>query len=46
MTKALELINNDFIRTSEERHISYVQTIWKTTKKGDIYLDAYKDGIH
>ena len=43
MTKALELINNDFIRTSDERHISYVQTIWeRLQKKGDIYLDAYK----
>ena len=29
MTKSLELTNNDFIRTSEDRHKSYVKTIWK-----------------
>ena len=43
MTKSLELTNNDFIRTSEERHKSYVKTIWKKLEKiGDIYLDTYK----
>ena len=43
MTKSLELTNNDFIRTSEERHISYVKKIWEILEKiGDIYLDTYK----
>ena len=43
MTKSLELTNNDFIRTSEDRHKSFVKTIWKKLEKiGDIYLDTYK----
>ena len=43
LTKLLELTNNDFIRTSEERHTSYVKKIWeKLEKLGDIYLDTYK----
>ena len=43
LTKLLELTNNDFIRTSEERHKSYVKKIWeKLEKLGDIYLDTYK----
>ncbi|MEQ9518719.1 MAG: methionine--tRNA ligase [Parvibaculum sp.] len=33
---------DDFIRTTEPRHIEAVQAIWKRmAEKGDIYLDAY-----
>ncbi|MDC3024068.1 methionine--tRNA ligase, partial [Alphaproteobacteria bacterium] len=43
LTKLLGLTNNDFIRTSEERHINYVRSIWKKLEEiGDIYLDTYK----
>ena len=34
---------NDFIRTSEKRHTTYVKKIWKKLEAiGDIYLDKYK----
>lgn len=34
--------NNDFIRTTEERHIKGVQAIWKKVfEKGDIYKKSY-----
>ena len=43
LTRVLKISNQDFIRTSEKRHISYVQKIWNTLKEnGDIYLDTYK----
>ena len=43
LTKVLKISNQDFIRTSEKRHISYVQKIWNILKEnGDIYLDTYK----
>jgi methionyl-tRNA synthetase len=43
LTKELNLTNNDFIRTTEERHYKSVNEIWnKLTKSGDIYLSKYK----
>lgn len=38
----LKITNNDFIRTSEERHFQIVQTLFeKLLAKDDIYLDEY-----
>ncbi len=43
MTDTLNISNDDFIRTSEERHYKSVQTIWKKLKEnGDIYLGKYE----
>ena len=43
LTSFLKLTNNDFIRTSEERHIAYVKKIWQILESnGDIYLGSYK----
>ena len=40
--KSLNLSNNDFIRTTEDRHYKSVKEIWKRLEKsGDIYLDKY-----
>ncbi|MEM7679850.1 MAG: methionine--tRNA ligase [Pseudomonadota bacterium] len=42
MTKLLGMSNDDFIRTTEDRHIKSSQAIWKKLQeKGDIYLDTY-----
>ena len=42
LTKILNLTNNDFIRTTEERHFKSVNEIWnRLIKSGDIYLDKY-----
>ena len=42
LTKILNLSNNDFIRTTEERHFRSVNEIWKRLiKSGDIYIDKY-----
>ena len=42
LTKILNLSNNDFIRTTEERHYKSVEEIWsRLVKSGDIYLDKY-----
>ncbi len=42
MTKMLNISNDDFIRTSEERHFKASQAIWtKIMDAGDIYLDQY-----
>ncbi len=42
MVKALGCSNNDFIRTTEERHTRSTQEIWRRmAAKGDIYKDAY-----
>ena len=39
---SLKCSNDDFIRTTEERHIKNVHSIWKILfDKGDIYLDQY-----
>lgn len=43
MTKKLGMSNDDFIRTTEERHYIASKAIWKKLKdKGDIYLDKYE----
>lgn len=42
MSHDLELSNNDFIRTTEERHKISAQNLWKKLmKNGYIYLDKY-----
>jgi len=42
LSKILNLSNDDFIRTTEERHHKSVIEIWnKLIKSGDIYLDKY-----
>ena len=42
LTKTLNLSNDDFIRTTENRHLKSVQEIWnRLVKSGDIYLDKY-----
>ena len=42
LTKILNLSNDDFIRTTEERHYKSVEEIWnRLVKSGDIYLDKY-----
>ena len=43
LTKALNLSNNDFIRTTETRHIEGAQNLWSKLQKNDqIYLDEYE----
>ncbi|MFQ5328882.1 MAG: methionine--tRNA ligase [Thermodesulfobacteriota bacterium] len=40
----LNISNNDFIRTTEERHREAVHHIWQVVKEGgDIYLGSYED---
>ncbi len=42
LTSKLEASNDDFIRTTESRHILASQKIWEAlVDKGDIYLDSY-----
>ncbi len=42
LSKVLNLSNNDFIRTTEDRHFKSVKEIWKRLiNSGDIYLDKY-----
>ncbi|MCB1518779.1 MAG: methionine--tRNA ligase, partial [Hyphomicrobiaceae bacterium] len=42
LAAALNLSNDDFIRTTEPRHLESSQAIWKAMEaNGDIYLDAY-----
>jgi len=43
LTKVLNLSNDDFIRTTEERHKKCAQEFWKILKKnGWIYKDVYE----
>ena len=43
LTKKLNLSNDDFIRTTENRHHKSVTDIWaRLIKSGDIYLSKYK----
>jgi methionyl-tRNA synthetase len=43
MTKALNISNDDFIRTTEERHKKASQILWeKMLENGDIYLGGYE----
>lgn len=42
LTKALNLSNDDFIRTTEERHKIACQALWnELLKRGEIYLGKY-----
>jgi methionyl-tRNA synthetase len=42
LAKAMNISNDDFIRTTEERHKRASQAIWKALEKnGDIYLGKY-----
>ena len=42
LVKALNISNDDFIRTTEERHKKAAQALWNTLlERGDIYLDKY-----
>ena len=42
LSKTLNLTNDDFIRTTEQRHFKSVNEIWnRLIKSGDIYLDNY-----
>ena len=43
LTKKLNLSNDDFIRTTEQRHYKSVNNLWeKLVNSGDIYLSKYK----
>ena len=43
LTTKLNLSNDDFIRTTEERHYKSVNDLWnRLIKSGDIYLSKYK----
>jgi methionyl-tRNA synthetase len=43
MTKLMNISNDDFIRTTEPRHIAASQAIWRELeKKGEIYLGRFK----
>ena len=43
LSKTLNLTNDDFIRTTEERHYKSVQNLWKRLyENGDIYLSKYE----
>lgn len=43
MAKTLKLSNDDFIRTTEQRHKDFAQGFWKKlVDAGDIYLGAYE----
>ena len=41
LSKILNLSNNDFIRTTEERHFISVQHLWNILEKNEIYLSKY-----
>lgn len=40
--ETLNLSFDDFIRTTEKRHIEGAQKLWRTFKKEDIYQDTYE----
>lgn len=42
LKKALNLSWDDFIRTTEERHIKGAQKLWSSCKKEDIYKKKYR----
>ena len=42
LKKALNLTYDDFIRTTEKRHIEGSQALWRACKKEDIYKKKYK----
>lgn len=42
LTRALGISNDDFIRTTEEKHFSASQKLWSQCQKNDIYKKKYK----
>lgn len=43
LAAAMNFSNDDFIRTTEDRHTAACQALWnRLIEKGEIYLDAYK----
>src|SRR3989344_1673016 len=42
LSEVLNISNNNFIRTTEERHIKGAQKFWKACKPEDIYKKSYK----
>lgn len=42
LLNVLSISNNDFIRTTEERHIKGAQKLWRACKPEDIYKKGYK----
>ncbi|MBI2064632.1 MAG: methionine--tRNA ligase [Candidatus Yanofskybacteria bacterium] len=42
LSEVLNISNNDFIRTTEERHIKGAQKLWSACKAEDIYKKSYK----
>lgn len=40
--ETLNLSFDDFVRTTEERHINGAQKLWSRFKKEDVYLDTYE----
>jgi methionyl-tRNA synthetase len=43
LAKAMNFSNDDFIRTTEERHKKSCQELWRRLKeRGEIYLGSYK----
>src|SRR5438067_8223632 len=45
MTKLLNISNDDFIRTTEPRHVRGVEALWQELeKRGEIYLAALPAG--
>ncbi len=40
----LDIVPDDFVRTTEPRHETWVQDLWRTIEKnGDLYLGSYED---
>ncbi|MFA6215412.1 MAG: methionine--tRNA ligase [Patescibacteria group bacterium] len=42
LTKALNISNSDFIRTTSKKHFSGCQKLWRACKKSDIYKKKYR----
>lgn len=42
LSEVLNISNDDFIRTTEERHVKGAQKLWKACKPEDIYKKKYK----
>lgn len=42
LTEILNISNNDFLRTTEERHVAGAQRLWRACKPEDIYKKNYK----
>ncbi|HTC17594.1 MAG TPA: methionine--tRNA ligase [Stellaceae bacterium] len=43
MTKLMDISNDQFIRTTEERHVKACQALWRELeKRGEIYLGRFK----